>query len=190
MNWVEKKITSTLKKGWLRPLGNLESVIILTTLLFNLIDSFTTVTIYLTHTGLELNPVLDLLLKINPFWTYLYLASFLGIILLFRFNTIVEYGVAIILLAIHLSASLNNLGVMFYNYSGSTRLMFDGLDAQFLAFLLGIIFVGGISLYITIRRKDTRFNSIKTIFVNYFYYLLAYLLINIISVVWFNAFNI
>jgi hypothetical protein len=173
---VEGGIASTLEKFWLRPLGNLESAIILTTLLVNLFDSFTTVTLYLTHTGVELNPVLSDLLRVNPFLTYLYLASFLVVILVFRFNSIVEYGAIIILFTIHLIASVNNLGVIYYNYSGSTNLIIDGIDVQFLAFLLGVIYIGWISLYITIHRKDTRFNSIKTIFVNYFFYLMAYLI--------------
>jgi hypothetical protein len=79
---------------------------------------------------------------------------------------------------------------MYYDYSGSTRLIFDGIDVQFLGFLLGIIYIGGSSLYLTISRKDKQFNSIKIIFINYFFYLLAYLLINIISIVWFSVFHV
>ena len=79
---------------------------------------------------------------------------------------------------------MNNLGMIYYNYTGSNNLIISGIGVQFLAFLLGIIYIGGNSLYITIIKKETRFNGIKIIFINYFFYIMAYLIINIISLVW------
>jgi len=59
-----------------------------------------------------------------------------------------------------------------------------GMTVQFLAFLIGVIYIGGHSLYIVIKKKETRLKSIKMIFFNYLYYLMAYLVLNIISVAW------
>ena len=79
---------------------------------------------------------------------------------------------------------MNNLGVIYYNYTGSNNLIISGISVQFLASLLGIIYIGGNILYVTIIKKETRFNGIKIIFINYFFYIMAYLIINIISLVW------
>jgi len=158
--------------------------VILVTLIFTLFDAFSTITIDLTHSGYELNPILRNLLEVNPFLVYPYLLSFLIVILLFRFNYIVEHGVIVILFTVHFIASLNNIEVFFYDPFRFPRLMLLGLDVQLLAFFIGVTYVGGQSLYVVLRRGETRFMSTRTIFLNYLFYLMAYLVLNILSVVW------
>jgi hypothetical protein len=83
-----------------------------------------------TNSGVELNPVLRRLIEINPFFVYPFLLSTLIPILLFRFNKVVEYGVAALLITISLVASFNNIGIMVSRYSQALPVL-ENMDIQF-----------------------------------------------------------
>ena len=87
-----------------RPLGTIESIAFLSVLVLCMLDAFTTITIYVTKVGFEMNPILRQLLAVSPFLVYPYLLSFLVMVLLFRFNFVAEFGVMVLLFSIHLRA--------------------------------------------------------------------------------------
>jgi len=168
----------------LRPLCKIESIAFASILILCLLDAFTTITIYMTGVGFELNPILRQLIEVNPFLVYPYLLSFLVTILLFRFNLVAELGVMVLLFSIHLLALVSNLGVILLGYSIVIRLLGGMVGIQFLAFLLGLLCVSGYSLYRGISLRETRFKFIRTATINYASYLGAYFVLNLISVAW------
>ena len=87
-----------------RPLGMIESFAFLSILVLCMLDAFTTITIYMTKIGFEMNPILRQLLEVSPFLVYPYLLSFLVTVFLFRFNFVAEFGVMVLLFSIHLRA--------------------------------------------------------------------------------------
>jgi len=175
-----------LRLKLLRTPSYTEVLILLAALSLNLLDSLTTLTVTLTGRGVELNPVLRMLLNINPFLVYPFLISTLIPILLFRFNPVVEYGVATLMITIHLVATLNNVGVIISRHTLAIPLL-ENLDIQFLAFLTGLIYIAGFTLYICIRDKLNRWRSIKLMIQNYALYLLAYLALGLIPIIWLIA---
>jgi len=175
---------ASLKNALLKPLGTLESTVLFLILALSLFDSFTTLFIYITATGIELNPITAVLLRINPFLVYPFSVSFLLVILLFRFNTATEYGVMMLLGTISLIASINNMGVLFFEHSIVVRLFGGLVDTQFFAFIIGLFSISGYSLYRNISAHDSRWRSIKTIAINITTYLVAYTLLSLMSISW------
>jgi hypothetical protein len=158
-------------------------MVLFTAVLFNMLDSFTTLTFTLTRTGVELNPVLRILLDVNPFLVYPFLLSTLIPILVFRFNSVVEYDVATLLITIQLIASLNNIGLIVSRYS-LTLPVLEKKDIQFLAFLTGLTYIGGYTLYRCIGYRYTLTESIRKMSINYALYLVAYLVLGLIPIIW------
>jgi hypothetical protein len=137
----------------------------------------------------ELNPVLRMLLDINSFLAYPFLISTLIPILLFRFNQVVEYGVATLLITIHLVANLNNIGIIVSRYSLTLPIL-ENMDIQFLAFLTGLTYIGGYTLYRCIGDRLTRQGSMRILIINYSLYLAAYLILGLIPIIWLSAIRI
>jgi hypothetical protein len=182
-----KRLLTDTKNNLSKSPTRLEFTIIFIALSLNLLDSFTTLTFTLTYTGVELNPTLRLILSVNPFLVYPFLLTMLIPILLFRFNSVVEYGVAFLLITIHLIASLNNIGIITSRYS--LILPIIGMDFQFLAFLIGLTYIGGQSLYRCIKDNYTFKNSIRLMPINYTVYLIAYFVLSIIPIIWQTIFT-
>jgi hypothetical protein len=172
-----------------RNASNFEILILLTTLTLNLLDAFTTLTLKVTNSGIELNPVLKMLLEINPFLVYPFLLSTLIPVLLFRFNPVVEYGIATLLITIHLVASLNNFGILVSRYSVGLPTLIT-MDIQFLAFLTGLTIIGGYSLYQGITNRYTIIETLKKTTLNYALYLVAYFILGIIPIIWLRTFQL
>ena len=170
------------KDNLLKPLSYIEYIILFTTLTLNLLDSFTTLTFTLTRTGVELNPVLRHLIAINPFLVYPFLLSMLIPILLFRFNQVVEYGLAFLLITIQLIASLNNIGLIISRYPPNFPEI--GIDIQFFGFLTGLTYIGSYTLLVCIQKKYYFKNSFKIMSINYLIYLIAYLVLSLIPAIW------
>jgi hypothetical protein len=181
------RLLGGLKKGLLRPPSYLEGTILLIAVSLNLLDSFTTLTFTLTKTGVELNPVLRHLLNINPFLVYPFLLTMMIPILLFRFNSVVEYGVAFLLITIHLTASLNNIGLIISRYSLALPVL-GAMDIQFLGFLTGLTYIGGYTLYRCIEEKYIFRNSIRIMSINFMVYLIAYFSLSLIPIIWLKLF--
>jgi hypothetical protein len=174
----------SLKTVILRPLGQLESVLILLIVTLSLIDAFTTVTIYITGFGIELNPITDALLRVNPFLVYPFSLSFLLVIFLFRFNSTTEYGVMLMLGTISMIASVNNMGVLLFGHSIVLRVFGGPVDTQLFAFTLGVISISGYSLLKSIRAEEKRWVSIRGLGLRLGEYIVAYTLLSLISVGW------
>jgi len=184
---IPSQLLETMKKRLLKPPPPGEYMILLLALTLNLLDSFTTLSFTVTGSGVELNPVLKHLLTVNPFLVYPFLISMLLPIILFRFNTVVEYGLAFLLISLNLTASLNNLGVILSRYS--LVLPFLGaMDVQFFAFLMGLTYVAVYTLYTCIENKYSRLKGIKTVTLNFLTYLLAYFILSLIPALWLIAF--
>ena len=176
-----------LKDKLLRPPSYVEYTILFVTLALNLLDSFTTLTFTLTGTGVELNPVLRHLITINPFLVYPFLLSMMIPILLFRFNQVVEYGLAFLLITIQLIASLNNIGLIISRYPPSFPSI--GVDIQFFGFLTGLTYVGGYTLLICVQKRFNFISSIKMMSINYLLYLLSYFVLSMIPTLWMIIFT-
>ena len=184
----EGKIRSVPRRMFGRNASYFEILFLLTTLTLNLLDAFTTLALKVTNSGVELNPVLKMLLEVNPFLVYPFLLSTLIHIILFRFNPVVEYGVATLLITIHLVASLNNLGILVSRYSLTLPILVN-LDIQFLAFLTGLTYIGGYSLYQGMANRYTIMETLRKTTLHYAFYLLAYLILGIIPLIWLSIFN-
>jgi hypothetical protein len=86
-------------------------------------------------------------------------------------------------------ANLNNIGIIVSRYSLTLPIL-ENLNIQFLAFLTGLTYIGGITLYICIRDRLTRSRSIRTMIINYALYLAAYLILGLIPIIWLSAIRI
>jgi hypothetical protein len=181
---VHSPIIVSLKTVILRPLGQLESVLLLLIATLSLIDAFTTVTMYVTGLGAELNPITDALLRVNPFLVYPFSLSFLLVILLFRFNSTAEYGVMLLLGTISMIASVNNMGVLFFDYSIAVRVFGGVVYTQFFAFILGVVGISGYSLFRSIHAREKRWRSIRGLGLSLGEYVVAYTLLSLMSVSW------
>lgn len=165
-----------------------ECVIFITVISLNLLDSLTTLAFTLSGRGFELNPALRVLMGVNPFLVFPFLLSTLLPILLFRFNKVVEYGVATLLITIYLVASLNNIGLLVSRYSLALPVL-ENMDIQFLAFLAGLTYIGGYSLYQGISYRYSILETLKKTAVDYALYLLAYLVLGLIPLAWLSLFR-
>ena len=153
-----------------------------------LLDAVTTITFYLTKTGVEINPVLRKLLEINPFLVFPFLLSTLLPFFLFRFRKTIQQSVAIFLTTTHLLASINNLGILLYQ----TPLILDYFEdaakgvfgAQQLSFVAGATYIAIITTYQSIKNKSGIIENLKLGAINYGIYLLAYLALNITPLLW------
>jgi hypothetical protein len=160
-----------------------EYVVLLSALTFNLLDSFTTLSFTLTGTGSEVNPALRHLIGVNTFLVYPFLLSTLLPVLLFRFNSIVEYGLAFLNVAVNLAASLNNFGVIF-SYKQLILPFLGVIGAQFAAFVAGLFFIALLTLYSCLKENCFFIDTIKKLSLNYTFYLFAYLITSLIPAVW------
>jgi hypothetical protein len=170
------------------PLSKSESRLLLVTTFFILFDAVTTLTFFLTKAGFELNPILNRLLEINPFTVYPFLISALIPFFLFRFNPIAQKGVGVFLILMHLFASVNNLGLILCQNAWIVNFLLrirGGLfNIQFVPFIVGSIYIGVYTTYISLKSRESLWKSFKRIFLNYTFYLVAYFLLNVIPLLW------
>ncbi|MBM3292371.1 hypothetical protein FJY84_06795 [Candidatus Bathyarchaeota archaeon] len=170
------------------PLSEGESKIFLFTTFLILVDAVTTLTFYLTKSGFELNPILGKLLEVNPFTVYPFLISALIPFFLFRFNPVSQKGVAVFLILTHFFASLNNIGLIFYQNAWIVNFWVrvrGGLyNIQFISFIIGLIYIGVYTTYISFKNQDSIKKSFRRVFLNYSVYLIAYMVVNVIPLLW------
>ena len=170
------------------PLSSDESKVFLFTTFLILVDAVTTLTFYLTKTGFELNPVLSRLLDVNPFTVYPFLVSALIPFFLFRFNPISQKGIAVFLIFTHFFASLNNIGLILYQNAWIVNFLIKirgGLfNIQFISFICGSIYIGVYTTYISLKNRDSLWRSFWRVFTNYSVYIAAYLVLNLIPLLW------
>lgn len=170
------------------PLSSDESKVFLFTTFLILVDAVTTLTFYLTKTGFELNPVLSRLLDVNPFTVYPFLISALIPFFLFRFNPVSQKGIAVFLIFTHFFASLNNIGLILYQNAWIVNFLIKirgGLfNIQFISFIVGSIYIGVYTTYLSIKSRDSLWKSFWRVFMNYSVYIAAYLVLNLIPLLW------
>ena len=178
-------ITSSITTGPTQQ--NLDKLLLLTTF-FILTDCVTTLTFYITKTGTERNPVLRELLRINPFLVYPFLLSILIPLFMFRFSKTTQTSISLFIITLHLLASINNLETILFqktlilNYLHKSTLHIS--NTQEIPFLIGISYIGVQTFYTAIKNRSSVLTTLKTGATQYGLYLAAYLLMNIIPIIW------
>jgi hypothetical protein len=92
------------------PISRREARLLFLATLAILIDCITTLIFQLTKTGTESNPILRMLLEINPLLVYQFLLSTLVSFFIFRFSHVIQTSITLFMVSIHTLASINNIG--------------------------------------------------------------------------------